>query len=158
MIRRPPRSTLFPYTTLFRSTVNGAVGKNGGGELAALKDVSSKTEVELIATNYEEGARRITATVRVKNISKDTLRAPIKLRLLSFTSDIAVVQAANAENGAKGPGAVWDLGSAIANGVLMPGQESGDKQLVFNFSDVRSFKDVGSGRTVLSFDAKVLAK
>src|SRR5256885_14814211 len=24
MIRRPPRSTLFPYTTLFRSTPNGA--------------------------------------------------------------------------------------------------------------------------------------
>src|SRR2546426_7793114 len=28
MIRRPPRSTLFPYTTLFRSTV--AVGCTGG--------------------------------------------------------------------------------------------------------------------------------
>src|SRR2546422_10815302 len=26
MIRRPPRSTLFPYTTLFRSTVNGKKG------------------------------------------------------------------------------------------------------------------------------------
>src|SRR3712207_8144604 len=25
MIRRPPRSTLFPYTTLFRSAVNGAL-------------------------------------------------------------------------------------------------------------------------------------
>src|SRR2546422_1368254 len=25
MIRRPPRSTLFPYTTLFRSRVHGAV-------------------------------------------------------------------------------------------------------------------------------------
>src|SRR3989442_11473767 len=25
MIRRPPRSTLFPYTTLFRSTKNGDV-------------------------------------------------------------------------------------------------------------------------------------
>src|SRR3712207_9160697 len=25
MIRRPPRSTLFPYTTLFRSTLNAAV-------------------------------------------------------------------------------------------------------------------------------------
>src|SRR3712207_8594158 len=24
MIRRPPRSTLFPYTTLFRSEINGA--------------------------------------------------------------------------------------------------------------------------------------
>src|SRR3712207_7629168 len=30
MIRRPPRSTLFPYTTLFRS------GGGGGGALAAL--------------------------------------------------------------------------------------------------------------------------
>src|SRR2546422_4718226 len=28
MIRRPPRSTLFPYTTLFRS-VDGAVGSDG---------------------------------------------------------------------------------------------------------------------------------
>src|SRR3712207_7079070 len=26
MIRRPPRSTLFPYTTLFRSTAGGARG------------------------------------------------------------------------------------------------------------------------------------
>src|SRR2546427_9740807 len=26
MIRRPPRSTLFPYTTLFRSLHNGGVG------------------------------------------------------------------------------------------------------------------------------------
>src|SRR5688572_30853548 len=27
MIRRPPRSTLFPYTTLFRSTLDQAVGR-----------------------------------------------------------------------------------------------------------------------------------
>src|SRR3712207_8133484 len=34
MIRRPPRSTLFPYTTLFRSdrtlSVDGATGAGGG--------------------------------------------------------------------------------------------------------------------------------
>src|SRR3712207_8007375 len=30
MIRRPPRSTLFPYTTLFRSTVAGAPGARCG--------------------------------------------------------------------------------------------------------------------------------
>ena len=29
MIRRPPRSTLFPYTTLFRSLGNGINGVNG---------------------------------------------------------------------------------------------------------------------------------
>src|SRR3712207_7427157 len=31
MIRRPPRSTLFPYTTLFRSVVGG-VGRCDGGD------------------------------------------------------------------------------------------------------------------------------
>src|SRR2546426_9237896 len=42
MIRRPPRSTLFPYTTLFRSDLRGRVcgypGKDwrGAGEFAAL--------------------------------------------------------------------------------------------------------------------------
>src|SRR2546422_6548189 len=38
MIRRPPRSTLFPYTTLFRSLVTGAsagIGKAFAEELAA---------------------------------------------------------------------------------------------------------------------------
>src|SRR3712207_9026173 len=30
MIRRPPRSTLFPYTTLFRSEVYAAVVERGG--------------------------------------------------------------------------------------------------------------------------------
>src|SRR5260221_10876500 len=33
MIRRPPRSTLFPYTTLFRSVLLGAFrGRGAGGE------------------------------------------------------------------------------------------------------------------------------
>src|SRR2546430_9107124 len=35
MIRRPPRSTLFPYTTLFRSTVSGRVYAFGGYTLVA---------------------------------------------------------------------------------------------------------------------------
>src|SRR2546426_3074840 len=34
MIRRPPRSTLFPYTTLFRSVKN--VGEKALGEIAEL--------------------------------------------------------------------------------------------------------------------------
>src|SRR3712207_7513111 len=30
MIRRPPRSTLFPYTTLFRSDAHAGGGRGGG--------------------------------------------------------------------------------------------------------------------------------
>src|SRR5258708_22280721 len=39
MIRRPPRSTLFPYTTLFRSLIefaNGPVASTWGAKRAAL--------------------------------------------------------------------------------------------------------------------------
>src|SRR3712207_8714567 len=35
MIRRPPRSTLFPYTTLFRSAVQGEPGGRGDRHVAA---------------------------------------------------------------------------------------------------------------------------
>src|SRR5260221_7999551 len=36
MIRRPPRSTLFPYTTLFRSAVNATIADNLG--IGTIKD------------------------------------------------------------------------------------------------------------------------
>src|SRR5256885_13149966 len=35
MIRRPPRSTLFPYTTLFRSAVRRGAGNGVGTDVAA---------------------------------------------------------------------------------------------------------------------------
>src|SRR2546430_5511145 len=34
MIRRPPRSTLFPYTTLFRSVLEAPMPMNGGDGLS----------------------------------------------------------------------------------------------------------------------------
>src|SRR2546423_2110056 len=37
MIRRPPRSTLFPYTTLFRSSKHITLNATGGGFLTASK-------------------------------------------------------------------------------------------------------------------------
>src|SRR3712207_8078690 len=38
MIRRPPRSTLFPYTTLFRSGANGCRESRGSSDHGALVD------------------------------------------------------------------------------------------------------------------------
>src|SRR3712207_7740787 len=37
MIRRPPRSTLFPYTTLFRSKMNEELGVADKGSLRAIR-------------------------------------------------------------------------------------------------------------------------
>src|SRR5438876_8591396 len=42
MIRRPPRSTLFPYTTLFRSLDHGPVGHGIGEGHPELDDVGSR--------------------------------------------------------------------------------------------------------------------
>src|SRR2546429_5263963 len=44
MIRRPPRSTLFPYTTLFRSSDGLAVKRDGA---ARVGDESSRAAVHL---------------------------------------------------------------------------------------------------------------
>src|SRR3712207_8914246 len=41
MIRRPPRSTLFPYTTLFRSAAGALCGLGDFNFLSALRPVSA---------------------------------------------------------------------------------------------------------------------
>src|SRR2546422_6716713 len=41
MIRRPPRSTLFPYTTLFRSQTGAAVGQRASG--ACRRDAATRS-------------------------------------------------------------------------------------------------------------------
>src|SRR3712207_7678113 len=49
MIRRPPRSTLFPYTTLFRSAGIGALSsplRSAGGETLGRGAVSSCVHME----------------------------------------------------------------------------------------------------------------
>ena len=44
MIRRPPRSTLFPYTTLFRSNSNLAGSDFGNSDLQASKFQNTNLE------------------------------------------------------------------------------------------------------------------
>src|SRR2546422_7787814 len=47
MIRRPPRSTLFPYTTLFRSRARGEVEIRAGREIGrAVRDERSARSEE----------------------------------------------------------------------------------------------------------------
>src|SRR3712207_7562697 len=60
MIRRPPRSTLFPYTTLFRSGLIGTIAREHPGERVELwfmdeARVGQKGGVTRV--RYQKGAR-----------------------------------------------------------------------------------------------------
>src|SRR3989442_3457402 len=65
MIRRPPRSTLFPYTTLFRSTETLIVDADGIYDLQnfndrlllGLKGTMSEAELHLLASRLQESKR-----------------------------------------------------------------------------------------------------
>src|SRR5258708_29877328 len=59
MIRRPPRSTLFPYTTLFRSAEQNfdliVVGGGPGGYVAAIRAAQLKMNVALVEREHLGG-------------------------------------------------------------------------------------------------------
>src|SRR2546430_10443445 len=46
MIRRPPRSTLFPYTTLFRSLLAVGVGENPRESLSSLAKLGARLIIQ----------------------------------------------------------------------------------------------------------------
>src|SRR3712207_8558133 len=68
MIRRPPRSTLFPYTTLFRSALDGhplglaahAPGAGGRGRIAQQLAVAALLQVEIVLGAMPEVDRKST--------------------------------------------------------------------------------------------------
>src|SRR3712207_8492724 len=61
MIRRPPRSTLFPYTTLFRSTARIASDSNLTGDRKGGKSVARIPSQQKIDGATSAGANWITS-------------------------------------------------------------------------------------------------
>src|SRR5436305_10141111 len=57
MIRRPPRSTLFPYTTLFRSAL--LVDARGAAELAHPDDQRGVEQAVVLQVAHERGPGRV---------------------------------------------------------------------------------------------------
>src|SRR3712207_3350184 len=52
MIRRPPRSTLFPYTTLFRSIgeLNGHISRREGGRVKVMSVIHVNTTYDFMSS------------------------------------------------------------------------------------------------------------
>src|SRR3989442_1968867 len=63
MIRRPPRSTLFPYTTLFRSTWEPTLSVTGAEGLPALQDAGNVLRPDRKSTRLNSSHVRISYAV-----------------------------------------------------------------------------------------------
>src|SRR2546427_4217811 len=62
MIRRPPRSTLFPYTTLFRSGVDGLAPEEGLGVLEESEQVPSRVGIAQLAEDRDRKSTRLNSS------------------------------------------------------------------------------------------------
>src|SRR3712207_7449217 len=79
MIRRPPRSTLFPYTTLFRSQVMAAQGGQLTGGFG---------ESDLTATDFAVLATIPAALGMIALVSGDVLLGRSRMRSEEHTSEL----------------------------------------------------------------------
>src|ERR1041385_5462580 len=75
MIRRPPRSTLFPYTTLFRSIISGRLDANALGALPkhSASDLSQLVQIrgdrqEMVAGELSHLACEMHAAICQQNL------------------------------------------------------------------------------------------
>src|SRR3712207_8666952 len=106
MIRRPPRSTLFPYTTLFRSlrAAHGAIKAADPGAQVVMAGLTNRSWEDL-ARMYRAGARgtfdaaaihpfsrRVTNVLKIVELARREMRRrgdarkPLLLTEISWTS------------------------------------------------------------------------
>src|SRR5947209_12927283 len=67
MIRRPPRSTLFPYTTLFRSPTSGLDPVHRQHIWNLLYDLSNGGKTIFVTTHYMDEAERDRKSTRLNS-------------------------------------------------------------------------------------------
>src|SRR3712207_7997307 len=82
MIRRPPRSTLFPYTTLFRSRDHDGPSPPGGGPFAFQRSASSSVAPEAAIPRTTPAAQGTTLSRDRKSTRLNSSHANIVCRLL----------------------------------------------------------------------------
>src|SRR3712207_6922011 len=94
MIRRPPRSTLFPYTTLFRSLDRCAPFFDAiGRRTLRLGPVGAGTRLKLVANDWIVGAVALLAERSEEHTSELQSRQYLVCRLLLEKKEIGEVMA-----------------------------------------------------------------
>jgi hypothetical protein len=121
-------------------TVKGMAAKHGGGELATMKEVSDRVRLELWNPEYDRGRGTVTLTAALRNASRDTVRGPVKVRVVDVRSQLGNVVIPDAGPGIRGAGAIWDLSSLLANATLLPDSLSASRKLTFRINDIQPYR------------------
>jgi len=129
-------STGSPQLFTSSITATGDVQRNGDKALADFSDVSTKVRVLLLNRFYHRKSGLAEADVVIENASRDTIRTPLKARVLELGSDLGYARVSNADAGGDGEGAVWDLTTNVNGGVLLPGQQTTAKRIQFAVRDL----------------------
>src|SRR2546422_5447637 len=86
MIRRPPRSTLFPYTTLFRSLLAGVAGLLAGAfSMGAGEYVSMAAQKELLEQQIDRKSTRLNSSHGYISYAVFCLKKKKTAHLTNFT-------------------------------------------------------------------------
>lgn len=138
--------------------VTGKAERNGDPLLATFKDVTSSVRFETGGINYNRNTGEVLVRARLKNYGTQPVAGQLKIRVLQLNSDLAVLRIENADNGMKGPGAVWDFTQLLNGKPLAPGEATPLRDLHFRVSDVRFPQGAGLKFGLVKLDVRVLAK
>ena len=112
-------------------SVQGKAIRNGSNDLAEMSDATQKAFLLFGRPIYDRASHTVTVDAVLENTSKEPLRGPIKVRLLTLDSRLGRISVANSNNHLTKAGAVWDFTEALDNGVLNAGSRSRPKRLEF---------------------------
>ncbi len=119
-------------------TVQGRGVTHGSPELAPLTEVTDHIAMDVTHASYDRSANTATVTLRLKNTSAQTLRGPMKARVLGMKSELGVPRIAG--SGAGGVGTIIDFTAALPAGELKRGERSAEKTVTFELKDLRPFR------------------
>jgi hypothetical protein len=139
--------------------VAGEVAPLGGAMVSGLDDVGSKVQLMIGAMTYDDRTHAVTMQVKLRNVSRDTLRAPLRLLVTQLTSQFGVPRIMGADNNRGGVGAVWDFSSLIPRAGLAPNGESEARTLRFQLDSANGYERFVWVRrqSAIQFNARALS-
>lgn len=115
--------------------VSGTAFSHGDSILDGLVDLSNSVTVRFSKPVFDRVTGALTIDAQIENTSENTIRAPLKLRVLTLESQHGVPEILNSDNGQNGTGAVWEFRSSSSDNTLGSMALSTSKTLRLRLSD-----------------------